>query len=62
MSAYETIVMTAKPHANGYAADMRRGYDAAERYPLLTRGWWSRSTHPFAKPDPAPVWPVKTEA
>lgn len=60
MSAYELIVLTAKPHANGYAADMRRGYDVAAQCPLLIRAWWS--THPVTGTKPPVVWPVKTEA
>ena len=57
MSALEAIVLSAHPHANGFAADMRRGYDVAAKQPLLTRAWWQ--THPITNKRPAPVWPVK---
>lgn len=60
MTPLETIVLSAKPHGNGFAADMRRGYDVAAHYPLLTRAWWSR--HPINGTKPAVAWPVNTEA
>lgn len=60
MTPLETIVLSAKPHGNGFSADLRRGYDVAAQQPLLTRAWWHR--HPISNERPAPVWPVKTEA
>lgn len=60
MSPYETIVMTAVPHGNGFCADLRRGYDKAERYPLLTRAWWSN--HPVNGMKAPVVWPPMKEA
>ncbi|WP_158285486.1 hypothetical protein [Azospirillum sp. TSA6c] len=57
MTPYETIVMTAKPHANGYAADLRPK-DMPWRRPSV-RAWWDR--HPATGDKPPVVWPVKTE-
>jgi hypothetical protein len=58
MSAYELIVMTAKPHANGYAADQFPDGKTWGRPSV--RAWWS--THPVTNTRPPVVWPVKTEA
>ncbi|PWC96930.1 hypothetical protein [Azospirillum sp. TSO5] len=55
MTPLEAIVTYAKPHGAGYAADLRRGYDAAAQYPLLTRAWWS--AHPINGIKAPVVWP-----
>lgn len=58
MSAYELIVLTAKPHANGFAADQHPLGKTWGR-PAI-RAWWDR--HPVNGMKPPVVWPPVKEA